>query len=184
MSTTVHDLGLHVVEGGQIAVLSGRRIHGVHAPVFVAALVLEVDDMGVVLGPEVHPDAALSIVSNRLEFFAAGGASHRTDPDVQHAVFRGQVGKVFSVWGEARGYLLRVTEEDFARDQGYVGSVGHKFLSSISTSARSGFAFACQHFSLSALCFRSKSIARKRIRDSQQVNTSTSRTILGGSGRP
>src|SRR5215211_7617391 len=138
--------------------------------------------MGVVLGPEVHPDAALSIVGHRLEVFAAGGASHRTDPDVQHAVFRSQVGKVFSVWGEARGYLVRVTKEDFARDQGYVGSVGHKFLSSISTSARS--AFACQHVSLSALCFRSKSIARKRIRDSQQVNTSTSRTILGGSGRP
>src|SRR5215212_239946 len=87
--------------------------------------------MGVVLGPEVHPDAALSIVGHRLEVFAAGGASHRTDPDVQYAVFRGQVGKVFSGWGEARGYLLRVTEEDFARDQGYVGSVGHKFLSEV-----------------------------------------------------
>src|SRR5215218_1247898 len=87
--------------------------------------------MGVVLGPEVHPDAALSIGGHRLEVFAAGGASHRTDPDVQYAVFRGQVGKAFSVWGEARRYLLRVTEEDFAWDQGYVGSVGHVFLSEV-----------------------------------------------------
>src|SRR5919112_309408 len=130
MPATVHDLGLHVVEGGQVTVLFGRRIHGVHAPVLVAALVLEVDDMGVVLGPEVHPDAALLIVGHRLEV-SAGGASHRTDPDVHDADFRCQVGEAFSVRGEARRYLLRVTEEDFAWDQGHGRSGGHKVLSEV-----------------------------------------------------
>src|SRR5215204_5736337 len=165
MSATVHVLGLHVVEGGQVTVLFGRRIHGVHAPVLVAALVLEVDDVGVVLGPEVHPDAALSIGGHRLEVFAAGGASHRTDPDVQYAVFRGQVGKAFSVWGEARRYLLRVTEEDFAWDQGYVGSVGHVFLLvSSSTSAieyRPGRALAAKRAALKA---PSAKVRRERAR--------------------
>src|SRR5215208_4949889 len=131
MSATVHDLGLHVVEGGQVTVLFGRRIHGVHAPVLVAALVLEVDDVGVVLGPEVHSDAALLVVRHRLEVVATGGEPHRTDPDVQDAVFRGQVGEAFSVRGKARLYILRVTEEDFAWDQGYGGSVGHVFLSEV-----------------------------------------------------
>src|SRR5688572_4827108 len=132
MAVTVYDLGLHVVEGGQVAVLFRERIHSVHAPVLVAALVLEVDDVGVVLGPEVHPDAALCVVGHGLEVVAAGGAPHRTDPDVEDAVFRGQVGEAFSIWGETRRYLLRVTEEDFAWDQGYVGSVGHVFPSEVS----------------------------------------------------
>src|SRR5215211_6896788 len=110
-------------------------MHGVHAPVLVAAHVLEVDDVGVVLGPEVHPDAALLIVGHRLEVLAAGGATHRTDPDVQDAFFRGQVGEAFSIRGEARRHLLGVTEEDVAWDQGYLRSVGHTFLSMSSTSA-------------------------------------------------
>src|SRR5215213_4060543 len=133
MSATVHNLGLHVVEGGQVTVPFGGRIHGVHAPVLVAALVLKVDDVSVVLGPEVHPDAAHLVVGHGLEVIAAGGAFHRTDPDVEDAVFGGQVGEAFSVRGEARCYLLRVTEEDFAWDQGYGGSggFGHTFLSEV-----------------------------------------------------
>ncbi len=125
----VHYLGLHALERGQVAVLFRGGVYGVDAPVLVAALVLEVDDVPTVLGPEVHPDAALPIVGDRLEVVPADLGTDRADPDVQDAVSRGEVGEALSVGGEAGRYPLRVAEEGFARDQGHAGGRGFGHVS-------------------------------------------------------
>ena len=96
---SVHYLGLNIVEGRQVTVLCSRRIHGVDPPVLVAALVLEVDDVAVVLGPEKHPEP-------RLRSSVTGSKSSRVPPDgadpyVQDAALGSEVGQAFSVGGEA-----------------------------------------------------------------------------------
>ena len=88
VAALVHDLGLHVVKRGQVAVLLGGRVHGVHAPVLVAALVLEVDDVPVVLRPEADPDAAFAVVGHGLEVLERG--PDRPDPDVENALLAGR----------------------------------------------------------------------------------------------
>ena len=100
VAALVQDLGLHAVEGGEVAVLLRGRVHGVHAPVLVAALVLEVDDVPVVLRPEADPDAAFAIVGNGLEVLERG--PDRSDPDVQNAVFGARKARR-SPSGERRG---------------------------------------------------------------------------------
>jgi hypothetical protein len=68
----------------------------VYSPVLVAALVLEVDHVAVVLGPEAHPDAALAVVCDGLEVLARP-APDGSDPDVQYAVSGGDVGETLPI---------------------------------------------------------------------------------------
>jgi hypothetical protein len=70
----------------------------------------------VVLGPEVDADAALAVLCDRPVVLAPNERVYRPDPDVQDAVYRGEVGEAFAVRGEAWLGLLRVTEEDFPRN--------------------------------------------------------------------
>ncbi len=128
VSALLDQLGLHAVERGEVAVLFGGGVHGVDAPVLVAALVLEVDDVAVVLGPEKQPDAAHPVVRDGLEVSAVRRRPDRPHPDVQDAVLGGQKGQALAVGGEAGAHAGRVAEEDLARDQGHSRSLGHAYL--------------------------------------------------------
>jgi hypothetical protein len=75
VAVLVQDLGLHALERGEVPILLRGRVDGVDAPVLVPALVLEVDDVPVVLGPEKEPDAALAVVGDRLEPVAVDGGA-------------------------------------------------------------------------------------------------------------
>ena len=51
-----------LVERGEVADLAGVEVDGVEAPVLVAALVLDVEQVAVVVGPEERADAAVPVV--------------------------------------------------------------------------------------------------------------------------
>ena len=128
VAALVHDLGLHLVEGGEVAVLFRGRVHGVYPPVLVAALVLEVDDVPVVLRPEADPDAALAIVGNGLEVLELGAPTGPTQT-FRTPSFGARKARRLPVGGEARAHPLGVAEQDFAWDQWH----GHCFLPAVVT---------------------------------------------------
>src|SRR3712207_6722892 len=122
-------LRLDLLEGCEIPRLLRPRIGGVDAPVLVPADILQVDDVLVVLGPEVDADAALAVHCDRPIILASHRGIHWPDPYVQDAVHRGEVGEPFAVRGEAWLGLLRVAEEYLSWDDRDCGSgrscVGH-----------------------------------------------------------
>jgi hypothetical protein len=77
------DPGLHALDGCEIADLAAREIDRVGVPVLVAPYVLLVDDVPVVVGPDVRPDAALGVAGDRAR---PGRIVDRSHPEVQHAV--------------------------------------------------------------------------------------------------
>ena len=125
------ELRLDLLKRCEIPGLLRFRVGSVEAPVFVAASVLQIDYVLVVLSPEVDADATLAVLRYGVIVLAPNGGVHRPRMDVQNAVHWSKVGESFAVRGEARLGLLRVTEENFPRDQGGQGGfeLCHLFLS-------------------------------------------------------
>ena len=107
------DLRLHLLERGQVARLAAGGRHRVHVPVLVAALVLDVDDVLAVLGPEVLADAAQLVGGDDRVILLADGL----DEDVEHALVRRQVGQPLAVGRQPGRGLDRVAEQHLARDE-------------------------------------------------------------------
>ena len=103
-----------LLEGREVALGAGREVDRVDVPVLVAALVLQVEDVRVVEGPEVDADAAAGVLGDRL-----GGrqVADRRDPDVQHAVDRRQPGEAGAVGADGDRGALGVAEQQLAREQ-------------------------------------------------------------------
>ena len=107
-------LHAHVVVLMQRLGFAGLEIDDVEVEVLVAALVLEIQDVLVVVGPEVLGDAPPGVGGDRLGILRAAGGG---DPEVEHAIDGRRPGKVLAVGAELDGGVVGVTEEHVARDQ-------------------------------------------------------------------
>ena len=92
----------------------GRQVDAVDVPVLVAAVVLAIEDVLAGVGPEVAADAALLVLGDRL---GGVGIVDRADPDVEHAVDRGQVAELLAVGADAGGGLVGVAEQHAAGNE-------------------------------------------------------------------
>ena len=89
-------------------------VDNVDAPVFVAALVLRVDELLAVLGPEEPADSPLFVGGNRL---GSADVVTRRDENVEHAVARSDVRNVPAVGADRRQRPRRVAKDVLARDK-------------------------------------------------------------------
>ena len=113
--TDLLDLGVDVVQRGQVKDGVGFQMDGVKTPVFIAAGVLQVDEVGVGVGPAVKADAAAGIAGDR----AGGGrVVSRGDPNIQHAVQGGEPAEVRAVRADLDGGFVGVTEKELTGDKG------------------------------------------------------------------
>ena len=109
-------LGLDPFEGRQVPGLTVAVdvVDGVDAPVLVALLVLDVEEVTVVVGPEEAPDAALAVMGDgpsRLDV-VQGGQEDIEDPVVgRNPSHQGAVGR------DPGAEALRIAEQDPARDE-------------------------------------------------------------------
>jgi hypothetical protein len=109
-----HDVGAHALERRVVAHVAAREVHAVGVPVLVAVGVLEVDDRLVVLSPEEAADPALLVGGHHLVV----RAPDRLDPDLEDVLrVRGDPGQPFPVGRDLGRHLLRVAEQDLARDE-------------------------------------------------------------------
>jgi DNA-binding Lrp family transcriptional regulator len=113
------DLDLHTIEGRQIPDASFLQVHGVQPPVLVAPLVLHIEQMPAIVGPEEGPDTTILVVGHHLGFVDAIEGS---DPDVEDAPERGNPGQKLAIRRNARTDPLRVAEENLAGNE---RSTGH-----------------------------------------------------------
>jgi len=77
------DAGLHARQRRQVLRRSRLQVLAVDAPILVPVLVLQVENVPVRVGPEVHANAAVFVVRDGLGGREVAGGTH---PDVQHAV--------------------------------------------------------------------------------------------------
>ncbi len=95
----------------EVTRLAAREIGRVDPPVLVSSRVLEVEDVAVGEGPREEADAASGVVRDGLR---RGDVLARRDPDVEHAVSRGEPGELLAVRADADARAFRVTEDQFA----------------------------------------------------------------------
>jgi len=121
-----NDLRCHAVERGQVAHFAGGNVGRVNAPVLIPPFVLDVEDVAAGVGPGIEANAAPSVGRHRA---GVGRTVARRNPDVQHAVARGQPGQMLAVGANGHLRPVGVTEKDAAGDEGQV--VGRHILSSV-----------------------------------------------------
>ncbi len=97
---------LHLVERRQVPGLLGGDIGLVKTPVLVAVSVLRIQDVLVVVLPAEGVNTAIGIVGDRSVVVLAQG----TDPDVQHAIHRGQIPQLRAVGRDDGFGALRIAE--------------------------------------------------------------------------
>jgi len=104
--------GLDIVERGEVAGLAGGQVDVVQPPVLVAAGVLLVDDVLVVVGPEVRADAPVAVRGDGNPHPAGDGAH----PHVEDAGVGGDPRQAGPVGGDAGTDPLGVAEQHLAGD--------------------------------------------------------------------
>ena len=112
------DLDLDAVERCQIPDSAFLQVDRVEPPILVSALVLHVEEMTAVVGPEEGPDAPVPVIGDDLGFV---DAVERGDPHVEHILARRDPRQPLAVRGDARADPLRVAEQDLAGNEGDAG---------------------------------------------------------------
>ena len=136
-AVVAEDLRLHLLTRGQQLGLTGLEVEQVEPPVLVAGGVLRVHQVPVVVQEQVAADPAVGVIGDRPRLGAAVG---RTDPDVQHAIARGDVGDLGAVRRQRRSHLVGVAEQHVARDQGREAGLIHHGSDLIRSTADLGVA--------------------------------------------
>src|SRR5690606_20292436 len=106
--------GRRLLEGRQVARLAAVEVERIEVVVLVAAGVAHVQQGAGLVGPEVAADAAALVTG-----YGAGAVEvvGRRDPDVEHAVDRGDPAQVRAVGADLYVGALGVAEQRLARDQ-------------------------------------------------------------------
>src|SRR5208283_1399893 len=106
-------LGANFFVRSEVARLFGGKGGLIDAPVFVTILILRVEDVLRVVLPEEIADAALAVIGND----TVVGFAEGSNPDVEHTLIGGEVGKHGTVGRDFGRSALRVAEEDVSRNQ-------------------------------------------------------------------
>ncbi len=103
--------------------LAANEIDPVDVPVLIAFLVLQIDDLPIVVGPEIGAYPSFRVVSD-----GAGGLGFltRPHPHVQHPINRRQVGQLLGVGADTGGGAVGIAEQRLPRNQRHAGQVRRK----------------------------------------------------------
>src|SRR5579884_4477526 len=82
MLIDIDDMYLYILERRQVARLLRFQVGRVQTPVLIACLILNIEDMPVIFGPEVETDAAIRVIRDRLVIILANGSY----PDIQNII--------------------------------------------------------------------------------------------------
>jgi hypothetical protein len=99
---------LDVVERSQIPDVPGIGINGIDAPVLVAPLVPDVQNVLVVMGPDESGNAALGIFRDGSKVLSA----HIANPDVEEVVYGREISNPLSIWRNLRRGLFGISKKD------------------------------------------------------------------------
>ena len=108
------NLGPDPAQRGQVPSLPHGEVDAVGVPVLVAALVLQVEDVPIRVLPEIDTYASDFVVSDR---HSGGRIVGGTDPNIEHAIDRRQVGQSSAVGAQGGQGPVGIAKKDFTRDQ-------------------------------------------------------------------